>query len=85
MFAYIDDMNQPLGDSIGCRLEVEDAVNVLQGKQGRLYDMVKFLATHILESALDINLDEAEKRFNEVITTGAAYNKLKDIVLALNG
>lgn len=83
--AVISDMNQPLGDSIGCRLEVEDAVNVLQGKQGRLYDMVKFLATHILESALGIELEEAEKRFNEVITSGTAYNKLKEIVVGLNG
>lgn len=83
--AVISDMNQPLGDSIGCRLEVEDAVNVLQGKQGRLYDMVKFLATHILESALSIDLKEAEKRFNDVISSGAAYNKLKEIVIALNG
>lgn len=83
--AVISDMNQPLGDSVGCRLEVEDAVNVLQGKQGRLYDMVKFLATHILESALDIDLEEAEKRFNEAILSGNAYNKLKEIVLALHG
>lgn len=83
--AVISDMNQPLGDSVGCRLEVEDAVNVLQGKQGRLYDMVKFLATHILESALDIDLEEAEKRFNEAISSGNAYNKLKEIVLALHG
>ena len=44
----ITDMNNPLGDSIGNSIEVEEAIDILNGKKGKLTDLCIELASKLL-------------------------------------
>ena len=81
----ITDMNQPLGNSIGCSLEVEDAVDVLNGAKGRLYEMIKFICTNMMQLSGLYTLEQAEIKFNEIITTKCGLNKLEETIRLMGG
>ena len=83
--AVISDMNSPLGDHIGGELEVSDALEALEGRGGRLSELSVTLASHILSMAKGISLAEAEKEARSAILSGAAREKLMDIIRAQGG
>lgn len=80
MGAIISDMNEPLGNGVGCTLEIADAINVLKGEKNKLFDVVKILAIKIMTISNLYSLKQAEQKFDEIITSGEGLKKLQDIV-----
>ncbi len=86
MAALITDMDEPLGDNVGNVLEVKEAVSVLRdGKQGNLKKVCVALATQMVSLSLGLEREEAERRVNEAISSGLAYEKMKEWIGAQGG
>ena len=81
--AVITDMSQPLGTSIGNRLEILEALDILKG-QGRA-DVTEFiceLAQIMLKLA---HVDQSIEAIQEQLTNGQALAKFEEMVLAQGG
>ena len=81
--AVITDMSQPLGTSIGNRLEILEALYILKG-QGRA-DVTEFickLAQIMLKLA---NVDQSIESIHEQLTNGQALAKFEEMVVAQGG
>lgn len=76
----ITDMNIPLSNSIGNVLEVEEAMNVLRGSKGRLYEVSKEIASILISLAKKITIEEAEELVSESLKSGKAYRKFLEFV-----
>ncbi len=76
----IDDMNTPLGNNIGNALEVKEAMDILQGKQGKLTDLCLDLSAKLINLACDISYEEAKQKCLDVINNNQAYQKFLDFV-----
>lgn len=85
MFAFVSDMNEPLGYNIGNMLESYEAIEVLKGKKGKLFNESVKIATKCVELGLNISAVEAKKKVLKSITSGDALNKLKDMILDQGG
>jgi len=83
--AVISDMDSPLGDYVGGVLEVGDALDVLDGKRSRLYELSMVLASHIIALAKDISVEAAEKEARDAVDSGRAKAKLIEMVTAQGG
>ncbi len=83
--ALITDMDRPLGSAIGNSLEVAEAVEVLRGKKGDLYETCVALATEMAVLSLSLSPDEAKERVENAIESGAALDKMKEWVAAQGG
>lgn len=85
--AVITDMNEPLGNTVGNILEVQEAVACLQGKgEKRLMEVSKVLAGYMLTAAKKAeSFKDAMKLVEGVINSGKAYEKMKDFVTAQHG
>ena len=81
--AVITDLSQPLGTSIGNRLEILEAFDILKG-QGRA-DVTEFiceLAQIMLKLA---NVDQSIEAIHEHLTNGQALAKFEEMVAAQGG
>ena len=81
--AVITDMSQPLGTSIGNRLEILEALDILKG-QGRA-DVTEFiceLAQIMLKLA---NVEQSIEAIHEHLTNGQALAKFEEMVVAQGG
>ena len=81
--AVITDMSQPLGTSIGNRLEILEALDILKG-QGRA-DVTEFiceLAQIMLKLA---NVDQSIEAIHEHLSNGQALAKFEEMVVAQGG
>ena len=65
--ALITDMEQPLSDHVGNSLEVIGIIEVLKGKQNRLYNEIKEVAVKLLTLSGKYSEEEAEKAFCFVV------------------
>ena len=75
--ALITDMDQPLSDYIGNSLEVQGAIEVLEGKTDcPLYEVAKALCVRLL------NGEGGEEEVDEAILSGAALKKFKEMLIA---
>lgn len=85
--AVITDMNEPLGNAVGNILEVQEAVECLQGKgEKRLMEVSKVLACYMIVAAKKAaNFEEAMQLVDDSISSGKAYDKMKDFVVAQHG
>ena len=86
--AIVTDMDQPLGNAIGNGLDVREAVEILSGKHqdSDLFRVCILLATQMLLMAgAAQNEKEAEKQLLSVLQSGAALDKLKEIIAAQGG
>ena len=84
--AVITDMDTPLGTNIGNSLEVIEAVRVLKGEvDNDLKEVSVVLAAQLASLTFGITYDEAERRVNEAITNGKAYEKMKQWIAAQGG
>lgn len=83
--ALITDMEQPLSDHVGNSLEVIGIIEVLKGKQNRLYNEIKEVAVKLLTLSGKYSEEEAEKAFCFVVERGAALRKLAEMVHAQHG
>ena len=81
--AVITDMSQPLGQAIGHRLEVLEALEIMQG-HGR-EDITHFiceLASIMLHLA---GLDKSDKEIHKHLVSGKALKKFEEMVIAQGG
>ena len=77
----ISDMNRPLGHNIGNKLEVLEAIEVLENKEkGKLYDLSIDLATKMVSLGKGISEKDAKKEVIENLENGKALNKFKEFV-----
>jgi len=85
--SVITSMQEPLGFAVGNALEVNEAIDTLQGNGPKdLTDLCMELGSHMLilgEVARDQN--EAKEKLKKLIETGEAFNKFKEFVKAQGG
>ena len=81
--AVITDMSQPLGTSIGNRLEILEALDILKG-QGRddVTSFISELAQIMLQLA---HVDQYIEAIHEQLTNGLALKKFEEMVEAQGG
>ncbi len=80
MGAIISSMEQPLGNGVGCTLEIRDAVEVLNGANNRLSEVVVVICCEILRMAFGWSLAEAKQKVLDSINSRRALHKLAEIV-----
>ena len=74
-------MNRPLRHNIGNKLEVLEAIEVLENKEkGKLYDLSIDLATKMVSLGKGISEKDAKKEVIENLENGKALNKFKEFV-----
>lgn len=84
--ALITNMDRPLGRAIGNTLEIVESVETLQGHGPQdLADLCLALASHAAALTRRFTLTEAEKRAQEVIANGSAFEKLCEMIEAQGG
>ena len=85
--AVITDMDQPLGRAVGNALEVKEAISVLRGEtEGDLLELCLTLGSCILiEAGIAADIDGARSMLRETIRSGAALEKLAQLVKAQDG
>lgn len=76
----ISDMNVPLGHNIGNSLEVMEALDILRGRKGNLYDLSVKIASKMLSMGKSISMDEAKIEVEKALETGQALQKFLDFV-----
>lgn len=84
--ALLTNMDAPLGNNIGNKLEVQEALSILNGEEEN--DLSKLsieLASYIVSLAKKIEIDEASKLVKEVIRNKKAFLKLKEIIINQGG
>lgn len=84
--ALLTNMDAPLGNNIGNKLEVQEALSILNGEEEN--DLSKLsieLASYIVSLAKKIEIDEARKLVKEVIKNKKAFLKLKEIIINQGG
>ena len=85
MIACVTCMDAPLGDCIGCDLEVREVIQVLKGKQNALSELSLLHAAAILAAAENIPREKAQERVREAVASGRALDKFAQIVSAQGG
>ena len=83
--AVITDMNRPLGNAIGNALEVAEAVEVLKGKQGDLYEVSIALASLMLSLVHGCSEQDAEKMAKDAVSSGKAFDKMCEWIASQGG
>ncbi|MCR4442262.1 MAG: pyrimidine-nucleoside phosphorylase [Peptococcaceae bacterium] len=85
--AVVSDMNEPLGSAIGNALEVEEAIRVLRGElRGRLRQHCFILGRLLLLAAGRVKgEEEAEKLMDRLLDSGAALEKMAEMIRAQGG
>jgi len=83
--ALITNMEAPLGDSVGNALEVEEAIEVLSGKQGNLTQLCIHLAVHMLCLACGLAEEEARAQVENALASGLAKETFRKWVAAQGG
>jgi pyrimidine-nucleoside phosphorylase len=87
--AFVTDMNEPLGHSIGTGLEIVEARNFLSRNaadsvtlslsKGRVYNLVLPIVAAMLAAA---GIDDGESRARSALASGAAYEKFVEMIEA---
>jgi pyrimidine-nucleoside phosphorylase len=85
--AIISDMNEPLGSAIGNALEVQEAIEVLQGKvSGPLRELSLGLGSYmILAAGKAKDFAEAKGILNGLLEERRALAKMKELIEAQHG
>ena len=86
VICVLTDMNIPLGNNIGNSLEVEEAIEVLQGlKLGSLRELCVELSAHMVSLGLKISYKEAKEKVLINLENGNAYNKFLELIKTQQG
>ncbi len=81
--AVISSMNQPLGRAVGNSVEIQEVIEFLKGNmEPDLKEITFTLAKKALEKA---GRNESFEYFEELIKSGSALEKFKEIVASQNG
>lgn len=84
--ALITDMSSPLGYAVGNSLEVVEAIKILKGENiPRLTELCIALGANMIALTKQIDLKDAENEAKEMIKSGKALKKLKEMVKAQGG
>lgn len=83
--ALITNMDRPLGNAIGNSLEVIEAIEVLGGKQGDLYETCVALAAEMAVLSLGLSESEAREMVKSTITSGKALGKMREWIASQGG
>jgi len=85
--AILTAMDRPLGRAVGNALEVKEAIEVLKGGgPADLRELCLELGSHMLVLAgSDSDYTVARKRLDELLSSGLALNKLKELVANQGG
>lgn len=84
--ALITDMNRPLGLAIGNALEIKEVIQTLRGEGPQdLLDVSLNLAANMLYLADQGDLKSCRHLAEKAVQSGAAFEKLKEIVAAQGG
>lgn len=84
--ALITNMDIPLGNAIGNALEVQEAIQVLNGNGPKdLTNLCVELASYMLALSLNKTKEECEEDVRECIKNGKALDKFREIVSAQGG
>jgi pyrimidine-nucleoside phosphorylase len=85
--ALITDMSEPLGNAVGNALEVVEALETLKGRGPQdLVELCRELTAHmLLLGGLEATLDAARARFDTVLASGQALEKLAQVIGAQGG
>ena len=83
----VNDMNTPLGNSIGNAIEVLEAISVLRGeeKNNHFYNVCCDLASEMVSMAKKIPKEKAMEEVKTAIRDGSAYNKFEELVTSQGG
>lgn len=81
MTAVLSNMDQPLGYAIGNNLEVKEAVEVLNGRGPKdVRELCITLSAALYASCFQTSLEEGREKAAEAIDSGAALQKLAELV-----
>ncbi len=85
--AVLSDMDAPLGYAIGNALEVREAIDLLAGRADirDLREVCLTLAAELLSLGLGTSPEDGRRRAEEVLASGAAYEKLREWIAAQGG
>ena len=85
--AFITDMSQPLGYSVGNKLEVLEAINTLKGNgPADLTELCNEIGAYMVYvGGITKTLEEAKKLVNEKISSGEALDKQLEFIKAQGG
>lgn len=81
VLCVLSNMEDPLGNTIGNAIEVEEALTTLQGKGPE--DLTKLclsIASYMVMLGKNITLDESMKLVSSKLIDGSAYNKFKEVI-----
>jgi thymidine phosphorylase len=88
MVTLITDMDEVMGDAIGSRLQVREAVDFLAGRkqESRMRRLVMDLSAEILVMAdLAASLQDAMEMLEENLANGSALDRFRRMIAALGG
>lgn len=88
VIAVITSMNEPLGRAVGNSLEVIEACEFLKGnlKDGEVYELTYELAIlTLMQYEICKEREEAKAYIDELISSGKALNKFKELVATQGG
>ena len=85
--ALLTNMSQPLGNAVGNALEVIESAEMLKGRGPRdLVELCRALTSHMLVLGNAANsLEEASAKYDSVIASGQAMEKLQRVVAEQGG
>ena len=82
----LTDMDTPLGDNIGNKIEVLEVIDILQNrKKNNLYDLCTQMSILMLTMSKGLTKEEATKQVNEVLEKKVAYYKFLEYVESKGG
>lgn len=89
VLAFVTDMDAPLGRSVGNANEVEEALEILEGRPARISEAIAALcveeAAAMVSLAKGLARDEARELCRSRLQDGSALEKFKEMVAAHGG